>query len=490
MKQRSLFLGAVCFWLLLTFNASATTRYVDLNCASPAPPYTGWSTAATNIQDAVDASSDGDLVLVTNGVYATGGRMWFDSGTNRVTLTNAVTLQSVNGPEVTLIVGNQVAGTGSILTNTARCVGMGNNAVLSGFTLTNGEAGSGNYPTGGGVANIVSGASTVTNCVLISNLSPTSYYSGGGADRVTLINCKLIGNHAGYGGGASACGLINCIVVSNTASDSGGGLYLCNANQCLVVSNSSAQGGGGYGGSYYSSTIAANSATTDGGGVYGGSGAWLYNSIAYSNSAPIGPDLSLAKMEYCCTTPPVFDTSNITNPPAFINPAIGDFRLQSNSPCINAGNNSFVTNSIDLDGNPRIVGGSVDMGAYEYQTPGSMLSYAWAQQYGLPTDGTADNADTDGDGMNNYAEWKARTSPTNSLSLLQLASPVFTHSPDGIVVTWQSVVNVIYDLQRSSDLAGGFSSLQSGIAGLSDFTSFTDTTATNGGPYFYRVGVQ
>ncbi len=207
MKFQQILLAAAIF-ALQNLHSSAATLYVDLNSTNPTPPYADWSTAATNIQDAVDASTNGDLVLVTNGIYKTGGRMWADSGTNRVTLTNSITLQSVNGPAVTLIVGNQVAGTGFVLTNTARCVGMGNNAVLSGFTLTNGEAGFGNYPTGGGVANLVSGASTVTNCVLIGNLSPTSSYSGGGADRVTLINCKIIGNSAGYGGGASRCALI------------------------------------------------------------------------------------------------------------------------------------------------------------------------------------------------------------------------------------------------------------------------------------------
>ncbi len=104
----------------------------------------------------MDASTNGDLVLVTNGIYATGGRRWFDSGTNRVTLTNAVTLQSVNGPTFTWIVGNHVVGTGQILTNTARCVGMGNGAIRSGFTLTNGEAGGGNYPIPAAKAPLIS----------------------------------------------------------------------------------------------------------------------------------------------------------------------------------------------------------------------------------------------------------------------------------------------------------------------------------------------
>ena len=50
------------------FNAPLPVHYVDLNSTNATPPYTNWSTAAVTIQDAIDASTDGDQILVTNGV--------------------------------------------------------------------------------------------------------------------------------------------------------------------------------------------------------------------------------------------------------------------------------------------------------------------------------------------------------------------------------------------------------------------------------------
>jgi len=56
---------------------------------------------------------------------------------------------------------------------------------------------------------------------------------------------------------------------------------------------------------------------------------------------------------------------NISSDPDFVNAANGDYHLWYTSPCIDAGSNGYVQGATDLDGNPRIINGTVDMGSYE-----------------------------------------------------------------------------------------------------------------------------
>jgi hypothetical protein len=571
-------------------------HYVAQSSSSPLPPYNSWATAATNIQDAVDAALEGGaLVLVSNGVYRSGSKIVYGVS-NRVAVTRAIVVQSVNGPGLTMVQGYQVPGT----TNGAsavRCAYLTNGALLSGFTLTNGATpvsgdaykqrsgggvwcepinalvtnctiiGNSASDSGGGACygtlrncvitkNLASGGggayyATLINCTIASNravvgggtdqgilndctlTNNSASYQGGGATDGTLNNCTLAGNSSGqYGGGAAECtlngctlrtnysayegggvyrvSLNNCAIMGNSSVSDGGGANNCTLNYCALTGNSTSQNGGGsaystlnncivtgnsasYGGgdfydTLYNCTLIGNSASNFGGGAHSGT---LNNCTVFFNGAPNGSNYYQGALNYCCTKPLPPGLGNIATDPLFINTnGWANLRLQANSPCINAGRNAYVSLLTDLDNNPRIAGGTVDMGAYEYQSPGSRISYAWLQSYGFPTDGSADNADPDLDGMNNWQEWIAGTDPTNPASLLRMLSPIV--QVPGLLLAWTSNTNRTYFLERATNLTtpSAFLLIQSNLPGKTSSTTFTDTNPPPATTLFYRVGLQ
>jgi hypothetical protein len=468
----------------------AATLYVNLLSTNPVSPYASWSTAATSIQDAVNASSAGDLILVTNGDYQNGGQTNGGniSATNRVAVTNAETIQSVNGPAVTLIDG----------ISSMRCVYLNSGAQLIGFTLTNGYVPGGNG-VGGGACGVDSSA-VFSNCVVTSCYA----YIGGGVTAGTFYNCILVKNVAEYGGGANGGTLYNCLVMGNSgdgveggtadncvitenAADfaAAGGAHSATLNNCLVFDNS---GGGTESGTLNNCTVAYNN-------PYGVETGSFNNTIIYGNGNENynGAAPFTSYFTDCDITPLPSQhakVSNvITNAPLFV--GTNDFHLQSNSPCINSGNNAPVVGATDLDGNPRIVGGTVDIGAYEYQMPVSQISYAWLEQYGLPISANTDTTDVDGSAFDVYQDWIAGLNPTNPASVLAMLPSTPTNNPSGLVVNWDSVPGITYFIQSSTNLAQpAFSTIRSNIVGQANVTSFMDTNAVGNGPFFYRVGVQ
>jgi hypothetical protein len=303
MKLRSIHLAAVCL-LFPIFQTSASVFYVDVNSTNPVLPYAGWDTAATNIQDAIDAASDGDQIWVTNGIYQTGGRVMAGSLTNRVALNKAVTVQSVNGPWVTIIQGWRTN-----MNNPAavRCAWLTNNAALIGFTLKWGTTQTSGDTSGGGVWCASSNA-LVANCVIVSN---QAFTYGGGAYQGTLENCLIWSNSVNglSGGGVCNAVLLNCTVISNANV----GIYqtapnLIRVTNCIIYFNPN--------------------------GNYGGP------PIAFS---------------YCCTTPAATGTGNFTNAP---NLFVDGIHLTSTSPCVGAG--TSVATGTDIFGtawaNPPSIG--------------------------------------------------------------------------------------------------------------------------------------
>ncbi|MBN2507773.1 MAG: hypothetical protein JXQ71_13880 [Verrucomicrobia bacterium] len=252
----------------------------------------------------------------------------------------------------------------------------------------------------------------------------------------------MIENSADVEGGGAAFGTLNnCIVVSNSATWYGGGIHDCTVNNGTLVGNSAASGGAAF---------------------YGR----LFNSICYQNN------------------PPSFD---LPDDPLFVDLAGGNLRLQSNSPCVNMGNNSQVNTWTDFDGRPRIVGPKVDLGAYEFVAEFD----AWLQHNGLLVDGSADFDDADGDHLNNWEEYRCGTEPTNASSAFRLLQP--TQVGEEIVIRWESVTNRIYGLELSTNVStpATFELLASNLVGQAGITTYLDASAgTNSAPLrAYRVRV-
>ena len=250
------------------------------------------------------------MILVNDGIYQTGGRkMSLADITNRVVLTNSVIVRSVNGPGVTVIEGTRSPGTVASI-SAVRCAFVGAGSVLSGFTLTNGEAGTGNYVNGGGISGSASGV--VSNCVITGNVCSGA---GGGALDVSLINCVLAGN---YGVGAAAQSALHNCVITNNIGPWAAGLYGCKATNCLVAFNHATNYGGGTAFStLVSCTVTANSLAPANNGNGGGSyNDTLHDCIVYDNSAPNGSNYYSSGMTFSCSAPLPGGTGNVSNPPA------------------------------------------------------------------------------------------------------------------------------------------------------------------------------
>jgi len=110
----------------------------------------------------------------------------------------------------------------------------------------------------------------------------------------------------------------------------------------------------------------------------------LWNDSASSGGSEVYADgTSSCTLNHCCVdntgyggSGTIDDLNNcIFADPQFVNATGGDYHLKDTSPCIDAGDNSYVPSGVteDLDGNQRIVDGNndgtatVDIGAYEKQ---------------------------------------------------------------------------------------------------------------------------
>lgn len=355
----------VCLVVLIAGSALATNRHVPGEYPS--------------IQDAIDACQDSDIVIIAASEISYTG----PDNRNLKFRGKAITVRSTDptNPQVvnTTVIDCEGKGRGFVF-----YMAEGTDSKVDGLTIVNGYG-----LLGGAIYSYNNSSPLITNCVFKNN---SAVFGGGiacanGNSFPVIKNCRIIANSALVGGGGvylngSSPEIGNCIISGNVAPD-GGAIYSHNAGNPLTAN----------------CTISLNMASRSAGAIYcyRESNMTITNSILWNDIASNASEIKVGNsgaatsisISYCdikggnenivtdpdCTVE--WGQGNIDLDPKFVNPGHidssgqyveGDYHLLDDSPCIDAGDPDFATESsgdTDIDGDPRVSGAKIDIGADE-----------------------------------------------------------------------------------------------------------------------------
>jgi hypothetical protein len=420
---------------LFSPGAFATTWFVNAN-ATGANNGTSWTNACTLLQSALNAAASGDQIWVAAGTYAPTSDYGRGIGVagNHFEMINGVSIYGGFAGTETLLSQRNWTTNVTTLSGGNTCyhvfyqdtsyngISLNATAILDGFTITGGNANASGFPDncGAGMFNY-SCSPAVTHCTFSGNVA--SILGGGMYNYVysspIVANCEFTGNSttdSGGGGGGmcdsgSSSTVTNCTFTGNSAAGPASGA----GGMCIQESSSTVT----------NCTFSGNSATAWGGGmIIVSASPTVTNCIMWDDYAASGapevynlgsstPTFSYCDITGCGGSGGGWNSSigtdggnNIAADPLFVSAiaassapdTTGNYRLQAGSPCIGTGNSAAVPPGVttDLDGNPRIVDGTVDMGAYEYQGPAALTVQS------TPPTGIAITSDTGQAGTTNY----------------------------------------------------------------------------------------
>ena len=337
---------------------------------SNAYPYATPATAATTIQEALDAAEGGCSIHVLPGTYLQ---------TIPFTLDRAIALASTTTNANDVILKN---------TRSSTCVGTvaHENAVLAGVTLTGGTA-----PSPGAALTLTAGI--VRDCRITGNSiggekdksSGTVWMSGG-----RLMRCRIVGNSGGTSwnvdcaGGVNATGGIvdTCLVATNRVTYYGDkyttalGIKLTGtavAVNCTIVSNVCVNPDRISDGKPASFPMATSASAN----------ARFVNCLIWDNVTKDGDEYryvwngTAASYVKCYSELTINETSPAISDPGFADATAGDYSPTSSSPLIDKGADYAAAGGLsafDLSGvQKRLIGSHVDIGCYEANARGTLL---------------------------------------------------------------------------------------------------------------------
>ncbi len=411
---------SLCLWVSVAqAQCPNDLCYVDAGVTSLTPNGLSWTSAYTSLQDALAMAQAGDEIWVAAGVYYPdeGGGQTDNNRGASFGLKNGVeiyggfagteTERSQRQPRVNVTVlsgdidGDDDTDSNRVVTTTANIMGgnayhviynsgVSSTAVLDGFTITAGHVDT----AGAGCSNVCGGGMyNDRSSPQLTQISFSGNFALGGGGMANWENShpkmsqvSFSGNSATTSGGGmyndGSSPEINQVSFSGNQSSQGGGMFNRNSSpkmsQVSFSGNSASEGGGMYNENSSSRPHIVNSI------FWGNAGGQIHN---FSNSSPvISYTLIQGSGGSSAWNNDLGDNGghNLDADPLFqvpINPAdaptsAGNLRLRAGSPAINAGDNSAARDPEDLDGAPRIQGGRVDLGAYEWAAPNLSLSKA------------------------------------------------------------------------------------------------------------------
>ncbi|HXJ61009.1 MAG TPA: PKD domain-containing protein [Verrucomicrobiae bacterium] len=387
------------------------------------------------IQRAIDASRNGDTVLVSPGFY----------NENINFKHRAITLSGTNPSDPTVVSNTVIQAVGKSSAVTF-ATGEMTNSILTGFTITGG------YGTSNGVAGatIYYGAGiycfrsspTIVGNIITGNVGPTEpNLSGYGAgicciDSRAVITRNLITANSGYAGGGILMSLGRAKVANNVIAGNsaviGGGVVMLQGGQLAnntLVGNGAQFAGNAYAGSDSSGqclltgNIIGNATT--GGGLFFEEQDRLtqttFNDVWNNVGGDYSEDANRTGVD-----------GNISQDPQFVDATIGDYHLRDVSPCINAGDPGFQPGPDETDfyGRSRLYARRVDIGATEYSDNFRPLADAGPDRvvavtylpYSITLDGSG-SSDPNGAALSYH--WQQLSGPSGSFTEATAAKPMF-----------------------------------------------------------------
>ena len=281
------------------FNVTLAVSFALMSSAALAASIRVPGDMAT-IQGAIGSAKAGDTVLVSPGTY----------DENIDFLGKAITVRSVEGPEVTIIDGGQRDSVAIFHS------GEGRSSVLKGFTLRNGNAKQ--YPLSGGGVNVNQTSPTIEgNWITGSSACDGNgvglYFSG-----ALVKGNRIYGNHQNgcyggtvgggvYIGGGGGAEVLDNVIENNQTDLSGGGIGMNGADTAMVRrnivrSNTAGNWGGGIslfngGDVNVADNVVYRNTAAEGGGVYvsppsgSAGGHWVNNTVADNFASSHGSEL-------------------------------------------------------------------------------------------------------------------------------------------------------------------------------------------------------